>query len=108
MPEAIELVKIIKKAAIDAVESTKPVQIFFGTVENTNPIRINVEQKMVLGEKQLILTRNVTDYETGIQEGKEGDIKKYIVFNGLQPGDKVLLVRQQGGQKYIVWDKVIT
>lgn len=105
LPEATEFVKIIKKAAIDAVESTKPVQIFFGTVENTKPLKINVEQKMVLGEKQLILTRNVTDYETSI---REGDIKKYIVFNGLQLGDKVLLIRQQGGQKYIVWDKVIT
>ncbi|MDE7299468.1 MAG: DUF2577 domain-containing protein, partial [Lachnospiraceae bacterium] len=28
------------------------------------------------------------------------------VHNGLAVGDEVILLRQQGGQKYIVWDKI--
>lgn len=64
MPDATDLTKAMKKAALDAQESTKPVNVCFGTVETANPLTINVEQKMVLTEKQLILTRNVTEYTT--------------------------------------------
>lgn len=62
MPDAVELVKTIKKAAIEAVEATKPVNVYFGTVVSASPLQINVEQKMLLGEKQLVLARNVTEY----------------------------------------------
>lgn len=66
LPDAVELVKVMKKAAIDAVESTKPVNVYFGTVINASPLQINVEQKMLLGKNQLILSRNVTDFKTTV------------------------------------------
>lgn len=66
MSDAVDLVKLIKQAALDAVASIKPVNVFFGEVTNTSPLKINVEQKMTLGENQLILSRNVTDFETEI------------------------------------------
>lgn len=64
MPDATELVKAVKKAAKEAMEASKPVNVYFGEVVRTSPLKINVEQKMVLGEAQLILTRNVTDFDT--------------------------------------------
>ncbi len=64
MPDATDLTKAIKRAALEAQESTKPVNVCFGTVETASPLTINVEQKMILTEKQLILTRNVTEYTT--------------------------------------------
>lgn len=64
MADVNELVKAIKKAALDALESTKPVNVFFGEVVSGSPLKINVEQKMVLGEPQLVLCRNVTEYAT--------------------------------------------
>lgn len=66
MPDVTDLVKSFKQAALDAVDSTKPVNVFFGEVTNISPLKINVEQKMTLGENQLILSRNVTDFETEI------------------------------------------
>lgn len=48
------------------MEATKPVNVVFGVVLSVEPLKINVEQKMDLGEKQLILTRNVTDYTVEI------------------------------------------
>ena len=62
MLDVTRLVAMIKKAALEAVDSSKPMNIYFGEVESSHPLRINVEQRMVLGEKQLILTRQVTDY----------------------------------------------
>nr|DAT41789.1 MAG TPA: Protein of unknown function (DUF2577) [Caudoviricetes sp.] len=88
MPDVNELVETIKRAAIDAVEATKPVRIYFGEVMDTDPLKINVEQKMILGENQLILTRAVFD-------------------EGLAAGSRVILIRIQGGQKFIVMDNLV-
>lgn len=88
MPDVNELVETIKRAAIDAVEATKPVRIYFGEVMDTDPLKINVEQKMILGENQLILTRTVFD-------------------EGLAAGSRVILIRIQGGQKFIVMDNLV-
>lgn len=148
MPDAVELVKIIKKAAVEAMEASKPVNVCFGIVESANPLKIRVEQKMVLGKSQLVLCRNVTDYTTNITinwqtedysqpgtQGSQGETesggspehthifqtqgsggtshahtvsgkKEIILHNALAVGDEVILIRQQGGQKYIVLDRI--
>lgn len=132
LPDANELVAALKKAAIEAVEAAKPVNVYFGEVISAAPLKINVEQKMILGEKQLILSRNVTDFKTSISGG---NIKDYYytgsttdsgtapvspshvhavgkievtVHNGLVVGDEVILIRQQEGQKFIVLDRIGT
>lgn len=129
--EQNEFVRLMKKAALDAIEATKPVAVCFGTVTKDSPLEILVDQKLPLGEKQLLLTRNVTDFEANITMAKKGgwktesksggsgaaafsshnhDIdmsrKKITVHNGLVKGDQVILIRQQGGQKYIVLDRI--
>lgn len=141
--DANELVALLKKAALDAVEASKPVNVYFGEVLSASPLKINVEQKMILGEKQLILSRNVTDFtrmvtvdwltesslstHTHTVQGSDGNgdsidlttgaknlahthkitgKKKIIVHNGLVVGDEVILIRQQEGQKFIVWDRI--
>lgn len=60
MPNAIDAVK---KAAMEALESSKPVNILFGTVLSASPLKIQVDQKSIYTSKMLILTRNVTDFE---------------------------------------------
>lgn len=73
MPDAVELTKAIKRAALDAVEASKPVQICFGLVKGTEPLKIFVEQKMILGENQLVVLENITGASTVIT----GDITAY-------------------------------
>ena len=55
LPNANELVETLKRAALEAMKASKPVNIVFGEVVNTSPLQINVEQKMILGAKQLVL-----------------------------------------------------
>lgn len=100
MGDANDFTRAIKKAAMDAFEASKPVNVFFGKVTSASPLKINVEQKMTLGDKQLVLTRSVTDYNTLTSNG---NIK---VFNALKVGDEVVLIRQQEGQKFIVIDRL--
>lgn len=66
LADANELVETLKRAAIGAMEAKKPVNLCFGKVVATTPLKINVEQKMELSEKQLILSRGVTDYSVTV------------------------------------------
>ncbi len=84
--DANELLTAIKKAAVDAVEATKPVQVCFGQIISPSPLQVNVEQKMILGAKQVITTQAVNA----------------TTDRNLQAGDKVVLLRQQGGQQFII------
>jgi hypothetical protein len=87
LADAVELIKLIKKAAIEAVNATNPAAVCFGKVTSANPLKIYVEQKLTLTAKQLVLARKVTE-------------------NRLVVGDEVILFREQGGQRYIVVDRV--
>lgn len=118
MRDMNDIVRDIKRAATEAIEAADPTQIQFGKVVSVSPLQILVEQKKPLTEVQLILTRNVKDYEieitvdhvTGTAEGHTHEYngrKKFIVHNALKVGDSVILVKMQGGQKYIVLDKEV-
>lgn len=100
-----ELVKAMKQAGIAATEAKNPVNVCYGKVTSETPLRISVEQRITLGTAQLVLTRNVTDYDMKITEN---NIQKIIkVNNALKSGEEVLLLRVQGGQKYIVIDRMV-
>lgn len=98
------LIELIKQIAINAIENTKPVNIFYGEVTSADPLVIKVEQKNYTKEF-LVLTRNVTDYSTYIQRDEAGQKEKYKIYNSLEKGDIVILQRMQGGQEFIVLDR---
>lgn len=126
------LIEIIKQAAIEAVAASNPCAIMFGKVISTSPLKINVEQRLTLDESHLILTSNVRDYKTKISfdnPGIKNIVKNYsmddvpgtdyklsyqqsiqneiTVYNGLKMNESVMLLQIQGGQKYIVLDRVV-
>jgi len=96
------LVEIIKKSAVEAVEASNPVSAVYATVTSINPLKIVTEQKLPLSKEQLVLTRNVTDYKITL------DNTEHTIKNALKVNEKVVLIREQGGQKYIVWDRVVS
>ena len=160
---------IIKQFAKNAVDSTMPFSFHYGTVKSTDPIEIEVEQKLILTENDLIFTTLVQDFDVDMymehttektdlihnhkatpvvvgtagsypftqQEGvydhengvlitpgtytaidKTGDehnhsheykgVKTFTVNLKLAKDEKVLLLRIQGGQKFLVLDRVRT
>lgn len=128
-------VENIKKAALQAVLETMPSGVYFGTVVSSAPLSINVEQKMTLTESQLVLstlvqdftvnmsvnhstnnhthTHDITDtYSGGGSASSETHnhsytgTKAFTVHLKLSAGEKVILLRVQGGQKFIVLDRV--
>lgn len=119
------LLQTIKQAAQEASAAGKPFCLTFGEVVSVNPLSIRVEQRMTLTESFFILTRAVVDHYVDItvshvtenRGGGSGDPafeshnhdytgrKKILVHNGLQVGEKVILLQQAGGQQYIVLDR---
>lgn len=80
------LIQLIKKAAVEAVEASKPAAVLFGTVSSISPLTIYLEQKRTITKNFIIETERV---------------KKLSI------GDGVIMLRMQGGQKYIILDKVV-
>ncbi|HOL87043.1 MAG TPA: DUF2577 domain-containing protein [Defluviitoga tunisiensis] len=147
----MELMNLIKKAGIQAVEQGAPVNVMVGTVKQINPLIINVEQRLDLPAECLLLTDAVRDYQTELSFDNPA-IKNYIhvdensektlyfnpgssneteesirvkgtikgdlyfkekvkhevtIYNALKVGEKVLLLRVQGGQKYVVLNRLV-
>lgn len=116
-----QLVDTIKEVVEQKMEASDLCTFLFGTVESAAPLQIGVDsdKKLSLTSEFLTLTRNVTDHEIEIEiepawntetadahthqiKGK----KKLKVLNALKQGEKVVLIRQQGGQKYLVVDRI--
>ena len=136
MADFTGLIEAMKRASLDAVKADRPMSVMFGRVIGTDPLQINVEQKMTLEGPQLILSRNVTDYtvEMTIEHSTEPETghvheirdtytgggtslptqhthgykgrKGFTVHNALVTGDTVILIQEQGGQRFIVIDRL--
>ena len=79
--------RIIKRIAIETINATKPAELQFGTLTKKEPIEIKIDQKLIL-DKDLIVN----------------DLKKSKLCKDLKVGDKVVLLRNQGGQEYAIID----
>lgn len=120
------LLGLIQQAAKKVVEASNLTDYCIGMVESTAPLVIRTEQQETLTEDFLILTDLVRDYDVDItvnhttqnRSGGGGDSafashnhqytgrKRIIVHNGLSAGEAVILVRQAGGQEFIVLSRV--
>lgn len=103
------MIDIIKKAGIDAVGAQNPVNIIFGEIAKDDPIEIKIEQRYVLPKDFFIIPEYLTRYEVDLthSHGSGSALGKLVIRDGLKKGDKVLLLRVQGGQQYVVLDKVV-
>lgn len=116
----------VKRAAVEAVNASKPFALTFGTVVSVSPLKIQVDQKLTLVKEQLILTNAVRDYKvymtmdhmTENTSGGSGESafashahsykgkKSFTVHMALKNGERVILLRANGGQQYVVLDRV--
>lgn len=126
------IVEIIKMAAVEAVNASGPMGIVFGKVISVSPLKVNVEQRLTLDESHLILLNTVRDYQVEIsfddasiknivKDYSMSDVpgtnykltfqqkvkNKVTIYNGLKVDETVILIRVQGGQKYVILDRVV-
>lgn len=87
MSNISDLISSFKKISLETFEASKPVNLVYGNVISTSPLEILVEQKLTLKSNQLIC----------VDFGE----------NPIQNGDLLVLLRQQGGQKYLILNRVV-
>ena len=111
------LFQVIKQVAQEAAEAGDPSTFLYGTVKSADPLQIQIDSKTYLDNSFLILTKSVMDYELIVEVDQETEVegghkhkyigkKTYKVKNALKVEDMVILIKQKGGQKYIVLDKI--
>ena len=111
---------------MEAFDASKPADMVFGKVVSTSPLKIKVDQKLILTSAQLVLSRNVTDYKLSVtmnhstenESGGSGDssfathkheikgTKNITIHNALTINEEVIMMQVSGGQKYIVLDRI--
>lgn len=69
----------------DVITRSKPTSFFLATVESVSPLKIRRDQKFTLDSSNLLITEAVKD---------------------LNVGDKVLVLQNNGGQEFVVIERV--
>ncbi|WP_438448195.1 DUF2577 domain-containing protein [Gorillibacterium sp. sgz5001074] len=90
----MSLRETIARIGLGAVESTDPVSVLFGTVTQTEPLEVNLDQRINLPSAVLIVPESLA--------------QPALNRRPLEPGDSVILLRLPGGQRYIVLDRVVS
>lgn len=128
---ATGLIELIKRASMDAVNNSKPCDLRYGTVISTTPLKVRITQQFIIPESMLIVPEHLTEYELDVSilpkygwktQDKSGgtdefafeshnhniviDKKKMLIHAQLKVDDKVVLLRQQGGQSYLILDRL--
>ena len=100
MPDFIE---VIQQTIQNAVEAMKLTDKATGPVESASPLKVKVDTTMQsIPEAGLILTDTVKERTVNVQGGS-GSV---AVREGLKPGDRVLMLRVQNGNQYIILSKI--
>lgn len=125
------LVDIMKRAALEAVDTNKPCDLKYGTVISKTPLKVRITNQFIIPESMLIVPEYLTDYEIEVTiapeygwetiaksggsaeasfESHTHDIyhtkKKIKIHGALKVGDKVALLRQAGGQHFFILDRL--
>lgn len=98
-----ELVGVIQQIVQNTVAAMKPADMATGTVVSADPLSVRTDTGMSpLPAAALELTDAVRERVVPVQGG-EGTV---TVREGLRAGDKVLMLRVQGGNRYIILSKL--
>jgi len=101
---ANKLLDLIRQASIEAVNSTDPTRIMYGTVKSLNPLKIQVDQKLILEADFLLLTDNVRDYKVEMtmdnHETEEEEVDITHNFTDVTPSGPVPSVTEKQNIKH--------
>lgn len=121
----LQLIDMLQGITLQTLAASSPVAVQIGRVMSTSPLTIELESKLPISGDAIVLTKNTTDWTAEITvdhhtenaAGGSGDAayeshnhgyrgrKKFLVHNSLVVGDKVILLRESGGQRYIALDR---
>ena len=126
----------IKRIAAQTAEAGDPARFLFGEVTAADPIKIMVDNRFEIGGEALVVmrefrageypthTHTIEGHTHGLPAGETGSAQQHShgipagtteetaletakeTYFGLAAGDRVVLLRNQGGQQYLVLGRV--
>ncbi|WP_124065734.1 DUF2577 family protein [Clostridium sp. E02] len=97
----MELIERIKSIVIDTVRAMDLLDTGYATVVSTSPLTIKLQaMQLTIKEPVAVLTDNVK-YQAITIQGETA-----VINPGLKAGDKVLTLKANAGQNYIIISKV--
>lgn len=105
------MLEAVKLLAYDVLQQENLTDICYGTVTETEPLKIVLKQKLELTESFLVLSQNVIkhtiNYSMRRKDSDENWVQyEMIVEKQLKKGERVILIKMTGGQRYVVIDRV--
>ena len=100
------LLGIIKQAAMDSMDNAQMCDLRYGNIVGVSPLKVQITTQFIIPESLLIVPHHLTDYEVNCTLPDEEDKKTITIHNALKVGDKVALLRKQGGQSYFILDRI--
>ena len=82
------MLNTIQQTVLETLEAMKPVAVMIGTITKTNPLEVTIDQKLKPDADFLI-------------------VPEALAQKDLKVGDRVVLIRVQGGQQYLILDRVV-
>ena len=112
-----QLTQIIKRIAVDAIETNKPLDVVIGNIISVEPLKINLSQFVDIKENMIVVPSEYQEHEEKIiipeqeinlldenEEEKEYTIKEQEITikipTKLEVGMSVYLLRFNKGQKF--------
>lgn len=103
---ALSLTQEIQLIVQNTVKGLKLADVVFGKVKGESPLEIELEQTMLpLRGNALILTDSVKKRIEHVGCGEAGSGVE--VQRGLKTGDRVVMLRETGAQRYVVLSRVV-
>jgi len=81
-----DMFTVMKQIAENVFEARRPADWYYGKVISLSPFQVQIDQKTVL-------KKNFLAVRTGVSA------------SSFKVGDKLILLRKQGGQEYLILDK---
>ena len=129
------LLDIMKRAAMDAMDNAQMCDLRYGKVVSIKPLKVQVTNLFTIPESLLVVPEHLTDHTVAVtinwnteNHTHTHDIsdsytgggsasnnthkhsitgkKTMTVHGALKVGDKVALLRKQGGQSYFILDRI--
>ena len=81
-----DLFNVMKQIAKDVFDTLQPADWCYGKVISLDPFQVQIDQKLVLTKEFFI-------------------VKSGVSTSSFKVGDVLILFRNEGGQKYLIFDK---
>lgn len=118
-----DLLNTIKQASMAAMAASNPAAVIFGEITKKEPLEVTVNPRLILPAALLVVSESLTHYELELEHAHQytdssesGTTTRntqpelsdpIVIRRGLERGDRVLLLRVQGGQQYVILDRVV-